>query len=403
MSYPLMIRIVVGDTSGWTAQGNRNLLLFAMLVFALFAGLISWQGHRQRVELATVVQLANSKLRGNAASPTLDGTHPCLFASVSADVAIPSIGRCATPTTHGEAVDRFEVDLRYGTFVLRQTDLQLNDVFSVPLTRTYNSDDWLPLNKVHAFGRNTNHPYDIAPLGTRNPYTHMMLALEDGDMLYFPRVSEGSGYSDAIFQHVETSTQFYKSTINWNGNGWTLRLTNGSEILFPESYSANNLAQGAATEIRNASGDVLELKRDWRRNLQEILTPHGHWIRFAYDNQSRITRVADDQGNSIRYAYNTDGDGMLQYAISSSGKERHYVYRKWLMMAILDGQGNTLVRNIYKSGVLVGQVYGNGDTYEYRYVLNSKRTYADKVIITFPDHHEQEIEVGDSVSEYLHR
>ncbi len=95
--------------------------------------------------------------------------------------------------------------------MLRQTDLQLRDDFDVPLTRVYNSADWLPgTNRVYAFGRNSNHPYDIAPLGTRNPYTEMMLALEDGDLLYFNRISAGTGFADAVFQHTETSTRFTK-------------------------------------------------------------------------------------------------------------------------------------------------------------------------------------------------
>jgi hypothetical protein len=39
--------------------------------------------------------------------------------------------------------------------------------------RGYNSGDYLFPNRVHAFGKNTNHPYDIAPVGTRFPYTEM--------------------------------------------------------------------------------------------------------------------------------------------------------------------------------------------------------------------------------------
>jgi hypothetical protein len=49
---------------------------------------------------------------------------------------VPQLGSCAMPTVHGDPVDRFEVDLRYGNFILRETDLFLDDVFKVPLTRT---------------------------------------------------------------------------------------------------------------------------------------------------------------------------------------------------------------------------------------------------------------------------
>ncbi len=167
----------------------------------------------------------------------------------------------------------------------------------------------------------------------------MMLALEDGDLLYFNRISAGTGFADAVFQHTETSTRFYKATVNWNGNGWTLRLTDGTEVSFPESYSAKNIAQGAATEIRDASGDRLELQRDSNRNLQTIKTPHGHWIRFTYDGQSRITKAEDDKGNWVRYGYGADQYGMLLYAIHSSGRERHYEYQKALMTTITNEHG----------------------------------------------------------------
>ncbi|MGC2161974.1 MAG: DUF6531 domain-containing protein [Silvibacterium sp.] len=298
-------------------------------------------------------------------------------------------------------MDQFEVDLRYGAFVLRQTDLRLNDVFDVPLTRSYNSKNWLAPSRVYAFGRDSNHPYDIAPLGTRNPYTYMMLALEDGDFLYFERVSKGAGYADAVYQHTESSTQFYKATINWSGNGWTLRLTDGSEMFFPDSYHAKNSAQGAATEIRDASGNKLQLVRDGQQNLQEILTPHNHWIKFTYDGQSRIIRTGDDGGNWAKYVYNDYG--MLTDVIHSSGQSRHYEYDGALMTAILDGQGHVLLRNTYQSSVLVQQVYPNGDIYKYRYILDPKRTYADKAIVTFPNGSEREVEIGDSVPQFLRK
>lgn len=387
------------------ARVNRNLFVAGLLATCLMGGFALQQRHQQRLERAAVDTLVFAKLHGDAPAPTLDGTHPCVVAPVQDEVVVPSLGRCVTPTTHSGVVDQFEVDLRYGTFVLRQTDLQINDVFNVPLTRSYNSNDWLPQNRVHAFGRNSNHPYDIAPIGTRNPYTHMMLVLEDGDFLYFKRVSKGTGYANAVFQHTETSTRFYKSTINWNGNGWTLRLTDGEEVFFPESYSAKNLAQGAATEIRDEQRDKLELKRNWKRNLLEIVTPHGHWIKFTYDDQARITKAEDDTGKWVRYGYSADRYGMLLYAISSSGQERHYQYWGDLMTAVWDGHRHMLLWNTYdsyQSRILVRQMFSNGDIYQYRYIWDAKRKYyADRVIVTMPDGSIQEILPAGAVPGYL--
>jgi YD repeat-containing protein len=329
----------------------------------------------------------------------MDGTHPCVFASLSGGSMTTGLGECATPTERKGSIDRFEVDLRYGAFVVRQSDLLLNDVFDAPFTRSYLSDDWLALNPVHAFGLKTNHSYDIAPIGTRRPYTHMMLVLEDGDFLYFNRISPGTSFKDAVYMHTETSTRFYKATIAWNGDGWTLRLADGSHVLFPEAYLAKNLAQSAPYEVENAAGDKLLFQRDSERNLQRVLTPHGHWIQFHYDNQSRITQAEDDAGNTVRYGYNDDG--MLSYAAQSSGPAREYEYQGQLMTAVRDEHGQTLVRNWYDSGHLVRQLYANGDSYGFEYAWRSEKSYVDAVVVTLPDHTTKRILLDASVPEYL--
>ncbi len=334
-----------------------------------------------------------------AAAPTFDGEFPCVFASVGKGGVIPHLGKCDMPTTHTGVVDQFETDLRIGAFVLRQSDLYLNDAFEVPLTRSYNSRDWLSKNPVHSFGRNTSHPYDIAPLGSRNPYTHQMIVLEDGDFIYFDRISKGTGYADAVFQHTETSTRFYRAITSWNGNGWTTKLADGSEIRFPESYNAKNLAQGAAMEMRDAKGNRLELRRDGQRSLQEISTPHGHTIKFKYDDLSRIVKAEDDKGNWVKYAYN--GDGMLESAVFSSGQMRRYDYTGPLMSVVTDEKGNVLVRNSYESGLLTRQQFSNGDTFLYGYDWASDRYFPDKVVVTLPDKTTREVRVADSVSVYL--
>jgi YD repeat-containing protein len=335
-----------------------------------------------------------------AASPRFDGEFPCVFALVSSrEGTAPQLGDCAMPTAHGDPVDRFEVDLRYGNFIVRQTDLFLNDVMKVPLTRTYCSNEWVDRNPVHAFGRNTNHPYDIAPIGARNPYTYQMIVLEDGDFLYFDRISKGTGYADSVFQHTETSTRFYKATTRWNGHGWTTKLADGSEILFPESYNAQNLAQGAPYEMRDANGNSLELHRDGQRNLQEIEAPHGHSIKFSYDDSSRVSRAEDDAGNWVRYEYN--GDGMLKSAVFSSRRERHYEYNGVLMTQITDESGHVLVHNWYRDRFLQRQQFGNGAVYSYSYNWAPDEYYPRKVTVTLPDQTTRQISVAGAVPEFV--
>jgi YD repeat-containing protein len=371
---------------------NRKKLLLLGLVVAIaaLAGLAHWA--RSDIEPKVLPE----DIAAETLPPRMDGTFPCVYASISDGKFVTGLGHCATPTERTGSVDRFETDLRYGAFVLRQSDLRLNDVFDVPLTRSYSTHDWIPANRVHAFGVFSNHAYDIAPVGTRKPYTYMMLVLEDGDYLYFKRISKGEGFADAVYMHTETSTRFYKAIIRWNGDGWTARLADGEEMSFPEAYAAKSQAQGAASEVRDAAGDKLVLQRDPARNLQEIRTPHGHWIRFQYDDDARITRTEDDGGDWVRYEYN---DGMLVHVTHSSGAERYYQYEGTLMTAVLDEHGRTIVRNEYSSGKLARQVFANGDSYSYDYTWSPQKTYPDRVRVTLPDHSEKEIVVKDSVPE----
>lgn len=252
---------------------------------------------------------------------------------------------------------------------------------------------------MHAFGRNSNHPYDIALVGTRNPYTYLMIDLEDGDFLYFDRISKGTGYADAVYRHTETSTRFYKAVISWNGDGWTERLADGSETRFPESYSAKNTAQGAPTAMLDSSGNLLELHRDPQRNLQEIRTPHGHWIKFTYDDSSRIVKAENDAGKWTRYTYNSDG--MLADAIFSSGRERHYTYQGALMTQISDEKKNVLLRNWYNNSLLVRQQFGDGENYSYEYDWLQNTYCPDKVVVTLPHYATKEIRVCDWVPDLV--
>jgi YD repeat-containing protein len=330
----------------------------------------------------------------------LDGTYPCVLASVSGDHLVTEVSQCETPTLNRREMDRFEVDLRYGAFILRQSDLFLKDVFDVPLTRSYTSQDWASKDSVHAFGRNSNHPYDIAPLGDHWPYTYIILMLEDSNFIYFKRISEGGGFADAVFMHTESSTPFYKAIFAWNGNGWTLRLADGTEMHFPESYNAKNMAQGATLDLVDAVGNKLTLNRDWHRNLKEIVTPHGRWIRFELDSEGRIVQARDDSANGVQYGYNRDG--MLVSANWSSGAARRYEYDGYLMTAVIDEHGRTLVHNSYdKRNVLVGQEFANGDAYRYGYVWGPSNHYVEKVVITLPDHTEREISPAGTVPDYI--
>lgn len=343
--------------------------------------------------------ISQAEIRKALAPASLEGMYPCVYGSFSDGKLTSQLGTCTTPVSCARPEDLFETDLRYGSFILRQTDLPLNDVFHASLERAYSSSDWGSPSHQHAFGFNANDSFDIAPTGSRWPYTYMTLMLEDNDFLYFKRISPGTGFANAVYLHTETSTRYYGATIAWNGNGWTLRRRDGTEMLFPEAYAAKNLAQGAVYEVKNAAGDKLMLKRDPQRNLQEVLTPHGHWIRFQDDAQGRITRATDDHGHMVRYQYNPAG--MLSDVFFSNGMERHYQYQGRLMTSVTDERGNVLVRNWYRGGNVVRQLFGGRDLYTYDYSWFPGSHYMNEVVVTLPNGTEEDLYPGPSVPAFL--
>lgn len=339
-------------------------------------------------------------VNANVPPPSWDGRFPCVYANLGPGTA-PQLGSCATPVPMSadsrQSVDRFETDLRTGNFVMRQTDLMVNEAgFDVPLTRTYNAQDRMSGNRSHAFGMNANHGYDIAPLGTRNPYTEQYIVLENGDFLYFPRVSTGTGYSDAIYRHSETSTSFYGATQQWDGDGWLTRLRDGSTIHFPESYNARNLAQGAAIEMADASGKKIELIRDPKRNLQRIETSQGTAIQFSYDNNDRIVRAEDSKSGWTNYTYNAAG--YLTDVVHSTGAARHYDYEDGLLTSVRDEKGRVLVHNSFSGLLLVRQEFGDGKTVRYDYIPSYNRMYVKRVSVTLPDGSVKAIDPSGSIS-----
>lgn len=285
-------------------------------------------------------------------------------------------------------ISDFGVDLHSGMFILRQTDLYIPEVPPISLTRTYRVWD---ANST-PFGIGTNHPYDICQTGSKNPYTYMDIQLADGRQIHFPRVSEGTDYTNAVYRHTSTSSEFHGAEISWNGAGWSLHLQDGSKLLFPDSYRSTNCAQRSPLEMRDGQGRVIQLKRDSLGNLQVLVSPTGRTIRFKYDRANRITEALDDSGNVREYDY--DFSGHLQTVSNASRVLYRFEYERlirapgfdpYLMTVIMDGDWRILLRNTYQDGLVSGQQLANGERYEYHYLFDKTRSSIVETIVTFPN------------------
>jgi YD repeat-containing protein len=286
---------------------------------------------------------------------------------------------------HNAPVNQFEVGIYSGEFILRQTDFFVPGPMPIAISRTWHASDTFP----HAFGTGTNHPYDICPLGGYEPnlYGQDNIMLEDGIDVPFRRVSAGKGYADAVFRHEETPTDFYWAQINWNGNGWTLRLRDLTQVFFPDSYHGKSSWWGAPVEIRDGLGHSIRFQRAPSRTLTRLTGPTGHGVSFQYDQYGRITSAKDDLGNARRYGY--DSTGHLATVADSSRVLYRFVYERlagddrrlledfiavgggepdqYLMTHIVGADDHDLVQIGYQEGRVSSVKLANGASYQYAY------------------------------------
>ena len=323
--------------------------------------------------------------------PAWDGAYPYVVISpVSGSKPLKfrsSISLVKPTLRHDSPVNEFSVDLHSGRFVLRQTDLFVPDVMPLALTRTFIAWDY----HNRAFGVAGNHPYDICPTGTRNPYTYTDLNLEDSYQVHMRRISKGTGYADAVFRHEETSSEFYGAQVAWNGDGWTLDFRDGRKFFFPEAYYSTSFAQGAPTKIMDEKGNRIELKRSPVRNLERLLSPGGRTITFKYDSANRIVEADDDNGKVRKYSYdrtghlNTVSDGsQILYRFEYRRLLNEAGYDPWLLTAVFDGEWSILLQNKFVRGRVSEQKLENGDVYHYEYQFDWSRRNVAQCTVTLP-------------------
>jgi RHS repeat-associated protein len=252
------------------------------------------------------------------------------------------------------------VDLGTGLFVLEKTDFFLPDTLSLKLTRTYRPGD----PESRAFGVGSTHPYDMF-LWSNNNYNEVDLILADGSRIHYVRVSPGTAYWDAVYEHTSSPSKFYKSQIYWNGSGgWDLRLTDGTIFVFPE-YSP-------LQAIRDRYGNQITVTRAFGviGNITQLTSPNGRWLQFSYGSGDRISQVRDNTGRTINYTY--DSSGRLWKVTDPNGGVTEYTYdTAHRMLTAKDGRGITFLTNEYDSnGRVIRQTQPENSVYEFAYTLN---------------------------------
>jgi RHS repeat-associated protein len=290
-------------------------------------------------------------------------------------VALPSVATAGGPVyggcDHGDPVDCFT-----GLFVDDEVDLKVADVIPIEVHRTYRQSD----NTSRAFGIGTNLSYDMYAVGTSldtpesgGAYTYQDVILPDGSHIHYPRVSPGTGFTDAVYQNTTTPGEFFGSVIINGGPGafWSLTRRDGITYGFPDAEGATDARIGAITAIVDRNGKRLNFTRDSNGNLTQITSPNDRHLNFVYDSSNRITQASDDLGRTVGYSY--DSHGRLAQVTDPAGHTEKYTYdSNNNMLTVTDKRGHVKVTNTYDSNNrVIHQAYADGTTSSFAYTLDS--------------------------------
>jgi RHS repeat-associated protein len=282
------------------------------------------------------------------------------------------------------------VDLQTGLFVYRKTDLSLNDVIPLVLSRTYRPTD----SMSRAFGIGTSMSFDSFLIGddnfTSEGYTYQDLVFEDGARVHFTRTSPCyNGYCDyanAIYEATSTPGEFYGATLQYFGSGpysndstsgdyWQMTKKDGTIYIFPDSDNSSNPRAAAVQLIQDRHGNTVRFTRDDNPNNSDVLTrvtsPNGRWIQFTYDSQNRIMQAQDSAGRTVLYSYNAAG--YLASMTDANGGVTRYEYDpNGNMVFVQDPRGITYIQNQYDgNGMITQQTLVDGGVYRFSYTLDA--------------------------------
>ncbi len=260
------------------------------------------------------------------------------------------------------------VDATTGLFVLNKTDLYLPDgAMPIQFTRTYRPGD----TYSRAFGIGASHSYDLFFVGDTAPWTYIDLVLPDGGKIHYDRISPGTSYSDAVYEHVSTHSKYYKSQISWVSGVWHLKLKDGSVLEFRDvGFSASRPGDAGLLSITDRNGNQTVVTRDSVRNVSRITSPGGRWIEFTYDTSNRITQAKDNTGRVVGYEY--DATGRLIRVTDPNGGITEYTYdASSRMLTLKDARGIVYLTNEYDStGKITKQTMVDSGTHLFNYTMN---------------------------------
>lgn len=320
---------------------------------------------------------ANGKVTANGRQFMPTNKHGTLYAFAGALGRGPFIGPSSGPTPGGctdPSVPGLEgrnqpsggctcagdpVDCSTGYFVFKRTDLFLDDIIPIEISRLQTSAESSNFTKTGT--------QNISYLATFHPRPDSaVLQFQDGTNVRFVRTNSTD---PAEYEHKEapgipaTASIFYKAIARSDPGGWQMvRLKNGTTYRFGSLHELD--------EIVDRNGNALKIYYNpveyW---ITGILSPNGRYVNFK-KGAFGVSEAQDNLGRTISYQYL---NGNLWKATDPTGAFEEYTYNgNGRIATIKDKRGNLTVSNVYDgNNRVIQQTYADGSVKRFEYTLDA--------------------------------
>ena len=337
------------DSGGWSTYG---------------VGRVSSDGRQVVPEPGTrLYELSGAMICEQALVPPMDSPSP----------------NCANQTC-GDPID-----LGSGVFKESWTDITVNDVIPISITRTYQSDDF----NSRGFGVGMNLSYDMyayLPNLLIGNYSTAAIVLPDGTQIPFTAVN-GTGSNFRQMELISaTPGRFYGARMYWSHGpvdagsfpvypsgysggeaqdpeGIQVVLKDGTMYVFSDSY-------GTLKMIADRFGNRVLLTRNCVTNNQQepcgeittITSPNGHHLYLTWNagtffqGINQLTKVTDDAGRSVVYNYTNPFPSSNTTLYSVQDPDANLSYYYWTpnsqsnamqLTSMKDANGHVPFTNVY--------------------------------------------------------
>jgi YD repeat-containing protein len=287
-----------------------------------------------------------------------------LFLLLPSDAPAPAQGSEASSVP----LHKGYIDLGTGLYVRDEEDLVVRGTPPLVLRRTYRSRDRLQ----REFGVGTTHNGNVYLRGDGDAFQWAELVLPAGTRVRFNRVSPGTSYYNALYEHRSSPSEWQGARLGWTGRAWALRRQDGVLMVFHPCGGAGELRVCWIQWERDANDHRIDYRRDAAGRLLRMETRDDRWIAFEYSSDGRVSRVSESGGRNVRYEY--DMKARLIRASANDGREDRYEYTDNDEMATVVSP-EMRIQNTYQSGRCVRQDDYFSDTpepyvFDVDYVVN---------------------------------